>query len=121
MENSIKPITEAAKTYEGSNRNFTNDLAEYLAKGYVYSGEDAFIMARTLRVDQIEQWNDLDSVHIEPDCWFVFLAAGKGSIHRFQELAPFELPFIAWHRRGSSKPKIYRWDKFRRKTKNGIS
>jgi hypothetical protein len=118
----MKPIKEAAKLYEGTQKEFTIDLSNYLAKGYVYSGDDAFIMAKPIESDNIDRWNDHSFDHKDPDCWFVYLAAGKGRLQRFQQLAPFKLPLIAWHRRGKEKAVIYDWDRFLRKAdKDGLS
>jgi len=68
-------------------------LAGYLSDGFIYSGDDAFIVAMP-----------------QKDQWFVHLAAGD--ISRFTELAPFRLPTVAWQRRGGGPVRRYSWDAF---------
>lgn len=116
----MRPIRQAEFEYNGTSRNFTHDLAEYLSLGFVYSGADAFVMARPMERDQLQWWNDWHYIPNKPDTWFVFLAAGEGNLSRFQQLAPYKLPFIAWHRRTGSKIHVHEWAKFERKL-NGIS
>jgi len=106
------PLELAVKEYEGSERSFQEDLTNYLTKGYVYSGKDAFIMARPIETKNKNRWDDFNFKHKKPDCWFVFLAAGKQKLHRFTELAPFKLPLIGWHRRTDDKLRTYQWSRF---------
>lgn len=97
---SLRPLQAAAAVWGRWNPggDFTALLAGYLARGFVYCGDDAFILAMPQ--------ND--------DTWFVHLAAGR--IGRFQELAPYRLPFIAWQRRGDGPVRRYRWNDFARLT-----
>ena len=114
-----KPIAIAASTYdEECERTFDNDLIYYISKGYVYSGNDAFVMAKPIARRDSSFVLDEGFTYKEKDCdaWFVYLAAGKG-VHRFQELAPFKLPYVCWHRRTDSKLRFYDWDKFQKKAK----
>ncbi len=74
--------------------DFATLLAFYVQEGFVYSGSDAFVLARPMG---------------DPfDTWFIHLASGP--LRRFQELAPFPLPWIGWHRRGVLKR--HSWDRF---------
>jgi hypothetical protein len=116
----MRPIRQAESEYNGTSRDFTHDLAVYLSLGFVYSGADAFIMARPIERSQLQWWNDWHYTPNKPDTWFVFLAAGEGNLARFQQLAPYKLPYIAWHRRENRKPHVYDWTKFERKL-NGLS
>lgn len=77
--------------------DFTALVAGYLARGFVYSGDDAFILAMP-----------------QGETWYVHLAAGK--VGRFQELAPFQLPWIAWERKGQALRRKWSWDRFWRLT-----
>jgi len=79
---------------ENPGADFATLLAFYIQEGFVYSGDDAFVLARPVG-------NPIDT-------WFIPLASGP--LLRFQELAPFKLPFIGWHRRGVLKQ--YSWDRF---------
>ena len=107
-----EPLLLAVKEYQGSERSFQDDLTNYLSKGYVYSGKDAFVMARPIEIKHKHRWDDFNFKHKKADCWFVFLASGKRKLERFQQLAPFTLPHICWHRRTDDKIRIYRWDRF---------
>ncbi len=80
--------------------DFTALLAGYLTRGFVYSGDDAFILAMPQ--------ND--------DTWFIHLAAGKPA--RFLELAPFRLPWVAWQRDGRGPVRRWSWARFARLVKS---
>lgn len=116
----MRPITLAQKEYEGTDGDFTVDLARYLSRGFVYSGDEAFIMARTMAKEDLHRWSDWEYQTNNPDTWFVFLAAGRNKLNRFQELAPFQLDNIAWHRRDDCVIRVYEWNKFKRKSNYGI-
>lgn len=120
-----RPIDLAIEQYKGSSRVFHEDLTNHMYGdgGYVYTGPDAFIMARTINSRFANMWDEWRYFkHENPDCWFVFLAAGKAKLHRFQELAPFKLPLIGWHRRTDNNIRTYDWDRFATLAKrNGIN
>ena len=119
MEIDLRPITLAAKTYDDDcTRGFDDDLCYYLMNGWVYSGEDAFIMGRpiTKRYSNFALDQRFNYKKEEWDTWFVYLAAGTG-VRRFQELAPFKTDWICWHRRTDRKLRIFSWDKFYEKAK----
>lgn len=78
--------------------DFTALVAGYLTKGFVYSGDDAFVLAMP-----------------QGDTWYVHLAAGR--VGRFQELAPYPLPFIAWERKCQGVRKVWSWARYQRLTK----
>lgn len=77
----------------GDGQPFEVLLAGYVRSGFVYSGDDAFILAMP-----------------QGDTWFVHLAAGD--IGRFTQLAPFPLPRVAWQRRGGGAVRRYPWDRY---------
>ncbi|MDA7669554.1 hypothetical protein N8555_00835 [bacterium] len=117
-----KPLELAVKEYEGSERSFQEDLTNYLTNGYVYSGEDAFIMARPINLVHKHRWDDFNFKHKKPNCWFVFLAAGKRKLQRFQQLAPFKTTYVGWHRRSDNNIRTYRWNRFAKLAQeNGIN
>jgi hypothetical protein len=87
------------------------------AGGYVYSTPDLFIIAFPVYFDEYGRMVHSDD---EGDTWFVHLAALSGEVRaasshkrpteamkRFLNLAPYALPFVAWHRHG--KPKVHRY------------
>lgn len=93
----ITPLQMAKAEFERRNPegDFTKLVAGYLTRGFVYAGDDAFILAMPTRT-----------------AWFVHIAAGD--LRRFQELAPYRKPFVAWQRRGQGPIRRYRWDQFHR-------
>ncbi len=119
------PIEEASKLYdEDSPRSFTEDLSFYLEKGYVYSGHDFFIMGRpiTRRDDRFAL--DYGFSYKNPNAWFVHLAAGKGALRKFLDVAPFALEWVCWHKQKLDRAKLnyYKWETYKRKVeKNGIN
>jgi hypothetical protein len=90
-----RPIERARNQWLANNPagDFTALIAAYLTSGFVYAGEDAFILAQPVG-----------------DTWFVHLAAGN--LSRFAHLAPFVLPHVAWHRRGVGRLRTYSWSRF---------
>ncbi len=93
----ITPIELAADAYRRMNPggDFTALVAGYLARGFVYSGDDAFILAMP-----------------SADTWFVHLAAGD--MRRFLAVAPFPRTWVAWQRRGRGPVRRYRWERYAR-------
>lgn len=75
--------------------DFAALVAGYLAKGWVYSGDECFILAQA-----------------QGDQWYIHLAAGR--IDRFMELAPFKLPFVAFDRKCMGKARRYSWNRVER-------
>ena len=119
MEIEQKPITIAAKTYDDDcDRSFDDDLCYYLMNGWVYSGDDAFIMGKpiTKRYSSFVLDEGFNYNENELDTWFVYLAAGTG-VRRFQELAPFRTEWVCWHRRADRRLRFFNWDKFYKKAK----
>ena len=118
----MKPIDIARQQYDkDSPRTFEEDVAFYVNEGWVYSGQEAFIMGRPIDIRDVDF--ALDYTFKYPvknwNCWFVYLAAGKGIV-RFFNIAPVALENIAWHRRGEGKAKIYPWSKFYERSWNLI-
>lgn len=97
-----RPIDQAFAAWKAWNPggDFAELVGGYLREAFVYSGDDAFILARP--------------VGNPADTWFVHLAAGR--VERFQELAPYRLPFIGWQRRGRGGLRRYSWQRFEQLT-----
>jgi hypothetical protein len=109
----VKPWQRAKKwQLENSDIPFEVVLADYMLNGYVVSGQDCFIMGKPVLWEK-------DEMHSgeEANCWFVQLAAGRNALMRFLDVAPFELEYVAWQRRGSERYHVYKWDDYRRKVK----
>lgn len=77
-------------------RSLVLDIDTYARTAYCYCSPECLILAR------IENSNT----------WFIHLAAGPGALHRFMQLAPFPLPFVAFARpEKHDKVNIYRWER----------
>ena len=112
------PIVKAA-AWQGHD-DFHRVLGWHLQHGYVWSGGDCFIVGRPVprellgHADEFIAWDKEVS-----DVWFVWLASGERALHRFLEVAPFKLPYVAWHRNKLSKEKlkVWSWDQYERVTR----
>ena len=108
------------KAIEWAGDDFNKVFNWHLANGYMWSGNDSFIMGRPIPkdclmyADQFIKW-PLDIC----DVWFVWLGAGRNPFQRFLEVAPFKLPYVAWHRKKLSQEtlKVWSWDQYDRVTK----
>lgn len=103
----------------GATRPFGELLANYLrGDGYVVSFPDVFILAIPVRFN----FGDCVSASDEPDTWLIhlaaatpeFLAKGRHPVSQFLRLAPFRLPFAAWHRHGQGPLRRYSTDRLAR-------
>ena len=121
----MSPVEEARLTYdENSDRTFVEDLAFYMEHGYVYSGQDFFIMARPINKRDDRFVLDYRFFFRKPNAWFVYLAAGKDCLKRFIDVAPFCLEWVCWHKYKAkeSNLKYYKWEQYKRKVnKYGIN
>jgi len=114
----MRPIDKAKEEcYDNeSPRSFGEDLSFYLRHGYVYSGDEMFVMARPVSRKDIRFVLDYKFTY-KPntwDTWFVYLGCGD-SVTRFFNIAPFKTPFVSWHRREEPQPKVWPWGKFYKK------
>ena len=72
-------------------------LRLYAAKGFVFSRPDFFVMGRP--VERAAGRDAIFDDHREfsnPDCWYVFAAAGNTA--RMWQVVPWQLPWFAWTR-----------------------
>ena len=110
----MKPWQEAKRwQMKNSETSFEVVLADYMNNGYVVNGPDAFIMGKPVLWSEGSMYGG----DVEPNCWLVQLAAGKGALKRFLEVAPFKLEYVAWHRHGGERYRIYKWEKYEHKVK----
>lgn len=108
------PIELAAETYREGERPFTVDLGLHLKHGYVWSSPECFIMARPIDSADAAHILDIEHEAEQPDCWFVWLGAGKRPFRRFLELMPFELPRVGWHNKKRKALRLFPTAQFRR-------
>lgn len=91
-----------AWTGAGSPRNFHADLNQHLRYGHVISSPELFAMLRPIVSWAPEvQLAEISYVASNPDCWFVWSAAGN--LVELLERMPFELPLIMFHRGGARR------------------
>lgn len=114
----MRPIDLAQRQYDDTSpRTFVEDFAFFANYGYIYSGDDCFIMARPIARRDDQFVFDKGFTFIRPDSWFVYLGAGKGALRRFIDLAPFKTEWVCWHRRTDSQLRYHLWNLYERKTK----
>ena len=98
--------------------NFNHVLAWHLQHGLIWSGDDCFVMARPIpskfvkdKAGKLISWKK-----VECDMWYVWYAAGKNMLIRFLEVAPYPLPYVAWHREklGLEKLKTWTWEHYKK-------
>ena len=107
----MKPWQEAKKWHmeQGGNLPFEELLADFFNDGLVWSSPTEFMLCRPcLLEDGFQYCGD-----VEPNCYHVWLAAGKKPMRRLMELAPKKLPFVSWHRRGKEALHVYKWDRLK--------
>lgn len=118
--NAFQDAVEAFKKIHdspSSGETFKWLLGWHLGRGYVYAERDCFIIGRPVDRRNLVRVESIDDEQESPDCWFIHLAAGSNPFRRFLELMPYELPYLAWERRG--KMKIWKTETFRRKVTYG--
>jgi len=115
------PWLLAKRVYELARPEVAFDqlLVEFMALGYVWASPTEFLIARPTRLDAEDPvWWD-GATGGAADAWLVVVAVGAGALARFQELAPFPLPHVCWHRDGRGRLHVWSWEKFQRKVNHG--
>lgn len=112
--NSTHPfkLADEALRRGGFNGSLSALLGHYIRTGgYVWSSPTEFILACPVRIDAAT--GTMTHTDDNPDTWFVHVAASGigGAVRRFLSLAPYTLPFVAWHRgaKGDSRLRRYPW------------
>ena len=88
--------------FEDHEERFIDVLDDHLTNGWVYSGEDCFIMA-SLDSRSALLGFDLNKP-LDTDTWFVYVYVGN--LKRVLELIPFDKEYVAF-RRNNGTVKIY--------------
>jgi len=101
-----KPIEQAQKWCEEHEENLFSEISLHLEVGWVYSGEDAFVLATEEASEDLLTSNLNKDVDI--DTWYVYLYSG--SLKRVLELIPHKNKFIAF-RRDNGNIKIYKTER----------
>lgn len=97
-----KPIKMAQEWCEKHGEDLYTEIGLHLEVGWVYSGEDALVLAtEEASVDLMTSNLNKD---VDIDTWYVYLYAGD--LKRVLELIPYENKFVAF-RRNNGAIKIY--------------
>ena len=106
----MRHVLTAKAMFNDYEERFIDVLDRHLAEGWVYSGDDAFVMATEENRESLLQQSlnkDLDV-----DTWFVYVYVG--SLKRVLELIPHPRKYVAF-RRNNGPLKVYELDKLLRK------
>jgi hypothetical protein len=106
----MKPIETAILWCEEHDDNFESELENHLCYGWVYSGDDAFVMTTEENLASLLRPDLKKSV--DNDTWFVYLYAGN--LRRVLELIPHNNKYVAF-RRDNGPIKFYETKKLLRK------
>jgi len=98
----MKPILVAKEMCKKHGVSFIRKLDQYLTYGFVYSGDDCFIMASLESSEDLARQNL--NKNLDADTWFIYIYAGN--LRRVLELIPFNKRYIAF-RRDNKADKIY--------------
>jgi hypothetical protein len=102
------PLELAQKHYDQDPgpRTFPQDLVLHLKFGHVISSPTIFLMGRPVcRLADPHLILDPSFVFINPDAWFVWIAAGATPYECLRQM-PFYLPWVGWQRR-NKWPRFY--------------
>jgi hypothetical protein len=92
---------------------FYKVLDLHLMFGYVYASPDYFVMGRPVpKTVSYEDMLDITKTYTlsECDAWCIYFLSGD--IKKVWEILPFDLPYIVFERKGSTK--IYLLEKLKR-------
>ena len=103
----MKPINEAVELIQSYGDDFDDKFRFHLNNGWVYSGDDCFVMATVEELNEIESKKRLTG-----KTWFVYVYVG--SLKRVLDLIPFQLEYVAF-RRNNGPIKVYRMETLLRK------
>jgi hypothetical protein len=106
----MTPIDLARSVYdrEVCARSFQEDIDLHLRYGYVFATPEMFVMGRPVK--KSASYLDITCPWVtfaEPDCWWVYLAAGKMT-QMFRHL-PYPLPWLGWE--VNNKPRFFRYER----------
>jgi hypothetical protein len=110
----MTPAIDIARAFYNDDTNFNRIFQWHLRQGYIWVSPACMLLARPIERACLDRASDLEYQPVEPDTWFIWVAAGPGSTKRFMQLAPYVLPYVAWHRHGESL-RLYQWDRLVRK------
>ena len=98
----LRPVFKAKEMFEDHDERFIDVLDYHLTNGWVFSGDDCFLMATEENMDYLMRRNLKKGV--DTDTWFVYIYAGN--LKRVLDLIPFDKKYVAF-RRNNGPIKIY--------------
>ena len=115
----MKPIHECVELVSSYGDEFDEQLRFHLNKGWVYSGEDCFVMATIEPLMELDLNSEELLRHnlnktLDKKIWYIYVYVG--SLKRVLELIPFDLGYVAFRRDGG-KVKLYDMKKLIRRIK----
>ena len=110
MGSSMKPIDTAREWCREHEECFFSELELHLDCGWVYSGDDCFVMAT--EEDSTSLMELSLNKTLDTDTWYVYLYAGD--LKRVLTLMPFSKKYIAF-RRNNGRIKLYEAEKLLRR------
>jgi hypothetical protein len=90
--------------------DFDEVIAWYMLNGYIYSGDDLFVLACKHNKDAVirdREIKELDKL----DCWYIQYASGD--LKRLFELVPEEKEWVVFERWGKNNKKAFKFDKIK--------
>lgn len=115
----MSPFERAALVYdtEVCARSFEEDLILHATHAYIYVTPCLFIMFRPVEKNaDISLIRKPDHKFARPDCWWVYVAAGK--LSEFFAYLPYYLPWVGWERQNA--PRFYSTQKVREKVNGKV-
>lgn len=113
----MTPIEQLAALYDSqeTERSLESDIELFLYNGYVISTPRYIVMGKAIFKgwpdDLVRDPKAVASPIEDCDAWYVYAYAG--SHLDFLSFMPYELPFVAWHRRHARVARYYPINKVR--------
>jgi len=107
-------LKEAEELYSKLGQNMFEDIAKYIAHGYVFKSPEYLLLGKPVRIE-LEEHEDQWCV-AGANAWFVKTAVGHGCIEEFINHIPYPLPYVGWARELKNKKiKWYKLDQILRR------
>jgi len=90
----MKPIIQAQDWCIQHDEDLESEIWNHLTYGWVYSGDDAFVLA--MEMDSATQEDATVDNKVDTDTWYVYLYAGD--LKRVLTLIPYTKKYIAFRR-----------------------
>lgn len=91
-------------------------VKHYMERAFLYSDHEIIVLAYPHRRENVLR-QDLNYVVDNPDCWVITYFSGE--IKRLLEVAPFELPYVAFERKRTGTFRVYSVEKLVRRIRYG--